>query len=176
MSPQELSECLRKLRLSRIEAAQFLSVDVKTVKRWLDGVVEVPGPAVQALRAWSRFERLGLPWRPAEDMLGIDEIELAKQIRLLRENNLRLDEILERVRGRGGPAAPWRVDLRAHTAELDGIIEVGFYPLPNGGFSPANYRRCDRGPDTIRDQPLIEDAIAAIADAIAAAGIGWADL
>jgi hypothetical protein len=173
MTAHELSECFRRLRLSPSNAAIFLSVDVKTVRRWLEGSVAVPGPAVQALGAWARLDRLGLPWRPAEDMLGIDEEELAKQIRLLREHNLNLDETLQRVRARGGPAALWRVDLDSHIASLDGIMEVGFYPLPNGGFSPSNYRRKDRGPDTIRDQPLIEDAIAAIADAVAAAGARW---
>ncbi|HXP05133.1 MAG TPA: hypothetical protein VN808_13510 [Stellaceae bacterium] len=175
MTPHELAERLHALRLPSSDAALFLSVDVKTVKRWLDGVVAIPGPAAQAVLAWSKLERLGLPWRPAEDLLGTNEEEVAKQIRLLREHNLQLNEILQRVRSRGGPAAPWRVDLGSCTAELDGIIEVGFYPLPNGGFSPSNYRRMDRGPDSIRDQPLIEDAIAAIADAVSTAGETWID-
>jgi transcriptional regulator with XRE-family HTH domain len=169
-----LSECLAALRLAPKEAAELLSVDPKTVARWLRGEIAVPGPAKQALRAWLRLDRLGLPWRPAEQMIDLTEEELADQIRLLRERSIGLDEILRRVRERGGPAAPWKVDLLHRVAELGDTMEVGFYPLPNGGFSPSKYRRKDREPDFRRDRALIDDAVAAIADAIAAAGPGWA--
>lgn len=151
----------------------LLSVDHKTVARWLRDEVEVPGPAEQALYAWMRLERWGLPWRPAEHMIGLTDQELATQIRLLREHNIGLDQVLRRVRERGGPAAPWRVDLERHVAELGDTMEVGFYRLPNGGFSPSTYRRKDREPDFERDRMLIDDAIAAIAEAVAAAGRDW---
>lgn len=173
MLHSELLKCLGALRLTPKEAARLLSVDPKTVGRWLRDEVEVPGPAEQALRAWMRLEKWGLPWRPAEQIIGLTEEDLANQIRLLRERNVGLDEVLCRVRDRGGPAAPWRVDLERHVAELGDTMEVGFYPLPNGGFSPSNYRRKDREPDFQRDRALIDDAIAAIANAVKAAGPDW---
>lgn len=172
MTRTELLQCLDALRLKAKEAAVFLSVDPKTVARWLKDEVEIPGPAEQALRAWARLDRLGLPWRPADHMIGLTDEELAEQIRLLREHNLQLDKVLRRVTERGGPAAPWRVDLKRCVAELGETMEVGFYSLPNGGFSPSTYRRKDRETDFQRDRALIEDAIAAIADAVAAAKAG----
>jgi transcriptional regulator with XRE-family HTH domain len=173
MTSSELSECLKALRLTPKEAAYLLSVDSKTVARWLKDAVEIPGPAKQALEAWMRFEKLGLSWRPDEEMIGLTDEQLAQQVRLLRERNLGLDDVLRRVRERGGPTAPWRIDLEQRVAELGDAMEVSFYALSNGGFSVSTYRRKDRETDFQRDRTLIEDAIAAIADAVAAAGPDW---
>lgn len=173
MTSSELSECLKALRLTPKETAYLLSVDPKTVARWLKDAVEIPGPAKRALEAWMRFEKLGLSWRPAEEMIGLTDEQLAQQIRLLREHNLGLDDVLRRVRERGGPTAPWRVDLEQRVAELGDAMEVSFSALPNGSFSLSTYRRKDRETDSQRDRTLIEDAIAAIADAVAAAGPDW---
>lgn len=173
MTSVELSECLAALRLTPKEAASLLSVDPKTVARWLNGETTIPGPAKRALEACMRFEKLGLSWRPAEEMIGLTDGQLAQQIRLLREHNLGLDDVLRRVRERGGPVAPWRVDLEKRVAQLGDEIEVDFYAMPNGGFSPSTYRRKDRETDFERDRSLVEDAVAAIADAVAAAGPGW---
>jgi hypothetical protein len=52
-------------------------------------------------------------------------------------------------------------------------MELGFYPGFDGRFSPSTYRRKDRPTDPERDRSLIEDGIAAIADAIAKAGPDW---
>lgn len=167
MSQTALLAHLNQLDLSQTEAARLLSVNVRTVRRWVENPSEMPGPAEQALRAWLRLHRLGLAWRPDGLPLGEDEVEeMAEQIALYRQHAIDLDALLRRVEERGGPAAPWHVDLKAHLATL-GPMEVGFYPLANGGFSPSTYRRSDVGPDLGRDAQLLEDAYACIARALA---------
>ncbi len=174
MKRNELTEALRRLGLSSKDAAKLLSVDIKTVTRWLDGTVDVPGPVVQALRAWSRLEEERIPWRPDGLPIRImSDREIEDQIRLMREHVVSLDDVIQRVRQRGGPAAPWKVNLKLHKAELAGTMVVSFYALPNGNFSPSSYRRTDKEPDRERDWPLIEDAVACIADEIAKAGRNW---
>ena len=117
----------------------------------------MPGPAEQALRAWYRLDRLGLAWRPDGLPLGEDEIdEMATQIALYRRHTIDLDALLRIVAARGGPAAPWDVDLEARVATL-GPMRVGFYRLPNGGFSPSTYRRSDTSPDLKRDAHLLQE-------------------
>ncbi len=175
MTRLEFSDALERLRLSTKEAAALLSVDPKTALRWQQGVTDIPGPVEQALRAWLRLDAMGLPWHPGAALLGLSEEEAAKQIRRHREENLKLVEIIDRVRANGGPAAPWKVDLKKRSASLGGVIEIGFYALKSGGFSPQAYHRLDRNSDIERDRQILEDGYVAIADAIAKAGPGWAD-
>jgi hypothetical protein len=171
MSKDELLRHLNRLDLTQVEAARLLSVNVRTLRRWVETPAELPGPAEQALRAWMRLHRLGLAWRPDGLPLGEDEAdEMAKQIALYRQHAINLDAMLRRVQARGGPAAPWQVDLKTHVATL-GPIEVRFYPLPNGGFSPSTYHRADANPDLDRDAHLLEDAYACIAQALAKGAI-----
>jgi hypothetical protein len=129
------------------------------------------GPAGQALVAWRRLESRRLPWRP-DGLPLMSSTEMEEQLRLMREHVVILDDVLERVRGRGGPAMPWTVDLKACRAELAGAMHVDFYALPNGGFSVGSYRRTG-----LHARPAaIEDAIACIADAVEAArraGQNW---
>jgi len=163
MTSQELQDYLDELGLTQSEAARLLSVDVRTIRRWFEDPKQISGPAEQALRAWLRLQRLGLAWRPDGLPIGEDEPkELAKQIALYRQQAIQLVTLLQKVKSRNGPAAPWQVDLNAREARL-GPMRVQFYPLPNGGFSPATYRRSDRAPDMILDGPLLEDAYACIA-------------
>jgi hypothetical protein len=174
MTNVEFETYLQELGLTQTEAARLLSVNGRTVRRWVDGTVEIPGSVEQAVRAWIRLEELGLAWRPDSEMIGAEATEtLAQQIAAYRKHALDLDSLLRRVKARGGPAAPWVIDLAKRRATL-GPIEVTFYPLTNGGFSPCAYARRDRPPDQQRDWPLIEDAIACIANAIRAAGKNWA--
>ena len=173
MGALEFRNMIAELDLSQVEAARLLSVNDRTVRRWAEGISEIPGPVEQALLAWVRLDRVGLPWRPDEITLAsLDEEEVAKQISLHRQHVLDLDSVLRRVSERGGPAAPWKVDLRERRASL-GPLEVRFYPMPNGQFSPSNYRRKDSLPDIKRDQPLLEDAYSCIANEIARTGPDW---
>jgi len=164
MPRTELDAALDILQLSQTEAARLLSVGERTFRRWMEKPQDMPGPAAQALRAWVRLEKLGLAWRP--DSLGFGEKEMADQIASHRQHALELDATLQRVKARGGPRAPWQVDLERNKAVL-GPVEVSFYRLRNGGFSPASYTRRDRDPDMTHDWPLIEDAFACIATAMA---------
>jgi hypothetical protein len=166
MSSLELSSHLNQLGLTQAEAARLLSVNVRTVRRWVEDPSDMPGPAEQALRAWFRLHRLGLAWRPDGLPLGEDETEeMADQIARYRRHAMELDSMLQRVEARGGPAAPWNVDLEAKVATL-GPMRVGFYRLANGGFSPSTYRRTDADPDLVRDALLLEDAYACIAKSL----------
>jgi hypothetical protein len=166
MSKAELLHHLNQLDLTQAEVARLLSVNVRTVRRWVETPDELPGPAEQAIRAWLRLHRLGLAWHPDGLPLGEDEPdEIARQIALYRQHAIDLDAMLRRVEARGGPAAPWQVDLKTHVATL-GPMELRFYPLPNGGFSPSTYRRSDANPDLDRDGHLLEDAYACIAQAL----------
>jgi hypothetical protein len=176
MDRRRLAEALGTLGLSPKKAAEFLSVDGKTVGRWLDGAVAVPGPVNRAIVAWLRFEQMGLPWRPDEIVIGLlEEDKIAKQIALMRKHVIDLDDVIQRVKDRGGPTMVWRVDLAHHEAELAGIMRIYFHALKGGLFSPSGYSRTDKEPDFQRDLPLLEDAIACITDAIEAAGPNWND-
>jgi hypothetical protein len=159
MTAIETRDCLTQLGLNQIEAALLLEVDPRTVRRWVDGTgTDIPGPAEQALRAWLELQRRGLPWRPGDDD--------AEQIAPHRAHAIELYELLLRVDKRGGPSNAWVVDLEKGRAML-GPMNVSFYKLTNGGFSPSFYRRSDGNPDVNRDWPLIEDAFACIAKAFA---------
>ena len=166
MSAADLQFHFLQLGLVPDEAAQLLSVSPRTVQRWGHGLQEIPGPAEQSVRAWLRLHERGLAWRPDGEAIATgDDAMIARH----REHSVELDELLKRVDSRGGPAAPWQVDLERGRAML-GPLQVSFYKLRNGGFSPQSYRRTDGPVDMQRDWPLIEDAYACIALAFAARG------
>jgi len=162
---QEFVDCLNELGLSQVEAAKLLSVNPRTLNRWTENPNEVSGPAEQALRAWLRLQRYNLPWRPDGFSIAENDSSLPEQIARLRNHCISLDDILNKVGKRGGTKLPWQIDLKRGTAKLE-TIEVGFYKLPNGGFTPAVYRRIDQQPNIECDQVLLEEAIFAIHQAL----------
>lgn len=167
MSKSEFSQCLSELGLSQASAAELLSVNARTVRRWAENPAEIPGPARQALQAWRRLNKFGLPWRPDGIALpGDTDDELAEQISKLRYHAIGIDRILRRVRERGGPTAPWKVSLDKRKAEL-GTLVIPFYMLPNGSFSSDRYVRSSSPTSLRHEVQLIEDGIACIAKAIA---------
>lgn len=163
MTISEFTDHLAVLGLTQTEAAQLLSVSPRTVRRWAENPDEIPGPAEQALRAWLGLHRRGLPWMPDSIALSTDDPQM---ISGHRSHAMGLYSLLQRVEARGGPAAPWHVDLDRCRATL-GPMQVSFYRLANGGFSPQSYRRTDEPADWERDKALIEDAYACIAKAMA---------
>jgi hypothetical protein len=166
MLNQALINTLNELVLTKTEVAKLLSVDIRTVMRWVDNSAKMTGPAEQTLQAWLRLHRIGMPWRPD----GIDSVlsdfdEIAEKIKIYRHNAMQLNTILKKVKERGGPSAPWKVDLKKNVAIL-GPIKIWFCRLHNGLFSPSTYSRSDCPPDLMRDKTLIEDAFVCIAFAI----------
>jgi transcriptional regulator with XRE-family HTH domain len=162
MNAKGFRRYLERLGLTQTEAANLLSVDPRTVRRWAEeGDNAIPGPAEHALRAWAGLQREGVPWRP-------EDIEDAQQVALHRQHAIELYELLMRVEARGGPRLPWKVDVDNGVATLGDAMRLSFYRLRNGGFSPAYYRRSDQTTDIERDRELIEDGFACIARAVAA--------
>jgi hypothetical protein len=167
MNRHEFMSALEDLRLSPKEAAELLGYELRTIRRWQEGDGAVPAAPAAALRAWSRLEQYGLPWRPGAAVIGLTEEQASEQVRLYRQHAQALDAVLSSVQARGGPAVQWSVDLGKNVAKLGGV-EVHFYRLANEGFSLNTYSRKDKEPDYERDRPLIEDATVCIAEAIAA--------
>src|ERR1700720_4706374 len=97
MIPQELDTHLSHLGLTQSEAAELLSVNPRTIRRWLEGEA-VPGPAEHALRAWLRLRQHNLPWHP--DSVAIFEND-QQQIALYREEAVALSTMLANVKARG---------------------------------------------------------------------------
>jgi len=163
MENSALVDALSELGLNQSELARLLSVDARTVRRWVSGMVTISGPAEIALKSWLTLNRCGLPWRPdGNDILDQELIQIA----FFRAKTIDMAGILESVRARGGPAAPWIVDLNKRSARLNSIV-VTFYRLPDGSFSPQSYCRYGPvSPDLERDRSLIEDAYACIESAI----------
>ena len=168
MQTSLLKESLVTLGLNAIELADLLGINVRTVQRWLAGQVEIPKSIGLVINAWMYLNQLGLPWRPdgfSVTLLSLDQVK--NQLLLQMENTKELAKIIKKVQARGGPAAPWIVDLSAKKATL-GDVWVRFYILSNGNFSPQSYGRYDKFPSFERDQSILEDAYVCIAEAIAA--------
>lgn len=163
VQPADFRMALNELGLHQTEAAKLLSVSDRTLRRWTEETAEIPGPAEQALRAWLGLHRRGMPWRPDTNSRSAAD---PMQVALFRQHAVALYALLQRVDRRGGPAAPWDVDLKNHRATL-GPITVFFHTLEGGGFSPSGYRRGDRQLDEERDRAILEDAYACIARAFA---------
>jgi len=163
MSPQEFNDTLGELGLTQVDTARLLSVDARTVRRWVANPEELTGPAEQALRAWRRLNHLGLPWSPDSiDLVETDPEQIAAQ----RAHAIDLNNLLLKVQARGGPSGAWTVDVEKNKATL-GPFVVSFYRTATGSFSPQSYKRTDdTTPDLQRDWPYIEDAFACIAAAV----------
>jgi hypothetical protein len=116
-----------------------------------------------------------LSWRPDSLAIGEgDPADIAREVVAHRNHAIELNSLLDRVKARGGPAAPWIVDLVRRRADL-GALSITFYAAANGSFSPQGYSRSDIDPDLQRDWHLIEDGLATVAAAIAKAGPLWSD-
>ena len=59
MQPAEFAAAIAALGWSQMEAARKLEVDGRTVRRWIAGEREIPGPVVVALRSIARLRELG---------------------------------------------------------------------------------------------------------------------
>jgi transcriptional regulator with XRE-family HTH domain len=176
MTNGEFSRHLQLLGLRQADAAVLLRVTPRTIRRWEKGEQPVPDSLADLLQAWRRLHQAELPWAADFDSILAED---DKQLRLQQDHARWLDAIRERVAARGGPAMPWRVDLRRHTATL-GPATLSFYALLNGSFSLANYHRRDGAPDTERDRQMIEDAVVCISAAVGEAfkkfGPRWSEI
>jgi len=161
MTKTEFEQLIKQLGLTYQKLALLLSVQVRTVQRWAQDPSTIPGPAEQALNAWLQLHQHHLPWGPStESFSKKDRDQIDKQ----REHDIDLAALLQRVEKRGGPATLWEVNYEEGRA-TSGSLEVSFYKLHNGSFSPSFYRRTDHlQPNMQRDWHLIEDAFACIAE------------
>lgn len=164
MKNDSLDSALLSLGLTPAELAYLLSVNPRTVSRWIDGSVEIPAAVTQLLGAWQKLMGLKVAWRPDEiDFEPVNLNELAEQLDKLRRHERQIDAMCTAVKARGGCSLEWEVDLDKGSAH-SGVFYLGFYRLANNGFSPSTFRRSDgRAPDLIRDRHIIEDAVFAIA-------------
>lgn len=161
-SQSEFRKAIDQLNVTEEEIAMLLSVTPRTVSRWLEDPKKIPGTSEQAIRAWLKLQKYKLSWRPDAVGFGEDDIDYGQQMAEYRNEKIKLSEIIDKVIKNGGPKLPWQVDIKRGIARLE-TVEVSFYELKYGGFSPASYRRKDDvTPDMRRDQPFIEEAWACI--------------
>lgn len=165
MENVELNQRLEALGLKQSDAAILLRVTPRAVRKWQTGEQKIPGTVAELVLAWCQLHDRKIPWGADLESIWYGDDD---QIRLHQDHDKALVALLNRVEARGGLSAPWRVDLKERSATL-GRMVVRFYPLASGSFSLAHYRRGDREPDAFRDQPLIEDAVAAFAAAVSQA-------
>ena len=59
MSPQQFRDVLRRLRLSQVQAARRLSVNERTVRRWVAGDSRIPESVALLLHTWLRTRPRG---------------------------------------------------------------------------------------------------------------------
>jgi DNA-binding transcriptional regulator YiaG len=59
MSPQQFRDALRRLRLSQVQAARRLSVNERTVRRWVAGDSRIPESVALLLHTWLRTRPRG---------------------------------------------------------------------------------------------------------------------
>jgi hypothetical protein len=162
MTDAEFSRNLEILGLRPGDAASLLRVTPRAVRRWRSGEQEIPATVVELLDAWRQLHARQIPWGADLESIWYGDDD---QIRRHQEHDKALVALLHRVAARGGLSAPWRVNLKEHSATL-GRMVVRFYKLRSGSFSLANYRRGDREPDPHRDQLLIEEAVVAFEAAV----------
>jgi len=59
MSPQQFRDALRRLRLSQVQAARRLTVNERTVRRWVAGDSRIPESVALLLHTWLRTRPRG---------------------------------------------------------------------------------------------------------------------
>lgn len=162
MNSGSIKEAMAYLGISTQELANLLNINLRTIQRWISGDTPIPTATERVLEAWALLQRLGLPWRPdGNHLLSLSDVK--RQFALHKQSSIELAEVIKKVNARGGPAAPWSVNLAAKKATLEKMW-VSFYILPNGAFSPQSYGRTDKEIDILRDKELIEDAFVCIAE------------
>lgn len=55
-TPQDLRWALRTLQLTQVGLAKMLSVDPRSVRRWVLGKGRIPGPVVVLIEMWLRMK------------------------------------------------------------------------------------------------------------------------
>jgi transcriptional regulator with XRE-family HTH domain len=165
MVGSELTKILVALNLTPADFAARLGVAGRTVRRWQTGEQAIPIWVVEVFDAWRQLHAAGVPWGADLESIWYGDDD---QVRRHQDHDKALAAVLRQVKARGGPAAPWRINLRQHSATL-GQMSVRFYRLASGSFSLQNYRRGDVPPDVRRDRALIEDAVFAFSEAVGAA-------
>lgn len=77
----EFAILMDNLKLTQAEAGKYLSVDIRSIRRWVTGDVFTPKAALYALRAWIKLRDLGLAWVPGSiDVIPGAQDEIKKII------------------------------------------------------------------------------------------------
>lgn len=64
MKRAELKAALAELKLSQSELARMMSINLRTVRRWIGEKDAISGPASCAIEAWIKLKRCGLGFGP----------------------------------------------------------------------------------------------------------------
>ena len=108
MALENIDQCLEELDLTQAAAAEYLSVNPRTVRRWVEDPSQISGAAEQALRAWQLLKRHGIEWRPKHIALGNEQLLSSIIDDYRRQTYEIVDLAVKRVHANGGPKTPSR--------------------------------------------------------------------
>jgi hypothetical protein len=173
-SKEGFKDCLNELGLTVKEAAKLLHVTPHTVTNWFSLPHRMPGPVTEALRAWQKLKRCGLPWRPDGFNLTLDCYEYSasptdKDTRFILEI---VNKVRDKIDARDTTIYPWQINMGKGIAQLE-TISVSFRLLPSSfpykrvgdlyvDFVPLSYWRDDKPLELAIDRPIFDNAIFAI--------------
>lgn len=88
MNISEILEAIDELKITQTTLAQLMSVNARTVRRWIANPAKLPKTVEYALQAWLKLNRIGMPWRTdGIDVVPIDLDEIKRIIRYSKDGS-----------------------------------------------------------------------------------------